>query len=202
VYYARIIGQADVKPVSNVFTFQRLARPTPDPDDFAAATLLAATLAAQWPTLATELLHTVYTGNEVSVYALNSPLMPAVTHALVAPGGRPADQHFLQVAGLIRHTVFRRGRGSTGHTYLSPVASTDVTVNGDQMKDFWVANANTDFHAMITNTLNAMNSAFPGPWTYVQLSKQTFGGVYGKIFEITNSEAVVPASSQKRRLGR
>jgi hypothetical protein len=103
---------------------------------------------------------------------------------------------------MIKHTVFRRGKGSQSRTFLGPIGDVDITVNGDQMQSFWVANANTDFHAMITNTINAMNTGFPGDWSHVQLSKQTYGGVYGRTFEITASNAETLISSQRRRLAR
>ncbi len=201
-YYVRVEGQADAKPVSNVLTFLRQARPTPDPDDFAAATALATNVAAGWSTLASDCLHTVYTGNEVVVYALNSPLMPAIRTGLAAPGGRIGAQSFIQVAGVVKHVVSRRGKGSQSRTFLSPLSDSDITVNGDQVTAGWVTRADADWFALINNTVTAMNAAFPGPWSYVQLSKQTFGGVYGKIFGITASSAETLISSQRRRLGR
>lgn len=201
-YYARIVGQADAREVSNVFTFLRQARPTPDPDDFAAATLLATTLSNEWPQMALDALHTVYTGNEVQVYALNSPLAPAIRHPMTAPGGRIGAQSFIQVAGIIKHVVERRGRGSQSRTFLSPLSDSDITVNGDQVTSGWVSRVNTDIAALLTNTITVMNAAFPGPWSYMQLSKQTFGGVYGKVFNITASGAETLISSQRRRLGR
>lgn len=201
-YYVRVEGQADSKPVSNVLTFLRQARPTPDPDDFAAATQLATEVTSFWPQLASDALHTVYTGNEVVVYALNSPLMPAIRTPLVAPGGRIGPMSFIQVAGIVKHVVSRRGKGSQSRTFLSPLSDSDITVNGDQVSSGWTSRVNADWAALIGGTISAMNSAFPGPWSYVQLSKQTFAGVYGRTFQITASGAETLISSQRRRLGR
>jgi hypothetical protein len=199
VYYARIEAHADARPVSNIMTWTINHTPATPLEDTGYAQQLAAQIANEWPTIANDLLASVYVGEQVAVYPLGSPLVPAQLHALVAPGGRvPTARHFLQVAGLIKHTVIRRGKGSQGRTFLSPLADIDISVNGDQMNAPWIANAQSDWTAMINHITTNLGTITGFTWQYAQLHKKAPGAT----FPIFSSTAETLITSSRRRLGR
>ena len=77
VYYARAIGTADLRPVSNVFTYKKSGVPLASPDDPTNALAVSNAVAAFYPALADAAFHVVYTGTEVATYPLGSPILPA-----------------------------------------------------------------------------------------------------------------------------
>lgn len=198
VYYARINALANTRPVSNILVFKKDGLVLNDPTDAANSGHVATAIAAEWPNIAINLLHQDYVGVNVQCYPLGSVLTPAFTASLLAPGGDTSASSFLQVAGSIKHTVYRRGKGSQSHTYLSPVGTGQVSANGETMTSAWVSAAQSHFPNFITTVLADLNAASPGTWTNVQLSRLGTGATY----PVVNYIAEAPVSSQKRRLGR
>lgn len=201
VYYARVEATADLKQITNIFAWQKAGMVVNDPADAANAAQVAQIVAARWPIMQPE-LHVTYTGVQVAVYPLGSNLLPAATHALSMTGTSIGAIHYKQLAGRVKHTVSRRGRGSQHSSYLSPMSDNDITVNGDQVTPAWRASAASDFNAFLVNTLSDLNIAMPGTWTHVQVSKFQNKAYVGRAFPILSSVVQVELSSQRRRLGR
>lgn len=202
VYYARIEATCDTKPITNIVAFKKAGLVVNDPADALNAAAVAIAVSSNWPAVPTALLDTNYTGVQVSVYPLGSVLVPAATHSLVAPGGRTGPERFVQVAGRIKHTVARRGRGSQHSTHLSPISTDDINAAGDQLISSWVSAANSAWNTFIADTLTGVNSASPGTWTYVQVSKFQNKVYTGASYPILSSAAQALIGSQRRRLGR
>lgn len=200
VYYARVIAHSDLHPISNVFTFLKAGLTLASAEDLTNAQAVSNAIAAHWMPWANDLLATTYAAEKASTYALGSPLLPAQETPISGGGTRTGTNHYDQVAGLLKHTVIRRGKGSQSRTFLSPLADVDITVNGDQMTSTWLGNASSFGTSFITPMIASLNIASPGTWTYVQLSKGTFGGVYGKTFPMGTTTPDTAVSSQRRRL--
>lgn len=201
-YYARAVGDADGKQVTNVFTFQHPATPLGDATDAFNASVVAAAVAAHFPTLASQILHLVYNSVEADCYPLGSPLVPKQTHAMTGGGGVAGAKHLIQVAAAVKHTVTRRGRGSQSHTYFSPLSIDSITVNGDQLVPTAIAALTGNFTPFINDVIAQCQSSVPGVWNYVQLSKFHNKIYTPNVFPITGSVPETLISSQKRRLGR
>ncbi len=198
VFYGIISGHAAGKPVSNIFCLASPGFILTDPRDTTAALTMATSFGTHWGGVATALIADNYTATQAKVYPLGSPLLPAQISSFVAPGGITTGYSFLQVAGLIKHTVIRRGRGSQSHTFISPLSELSVTTDGTAVTNAWVLAADAAFPAFMNAVVADMQALYPTGWQYVQLSKKPTP----RVFEIHDSSADVPISSQDRRLGR
>lgn len=195
VYYARVNALSDGKPVSNIFVFVKSGEPLGSGADASNSGIVATAVANWWPQVATNLLHQDYTAYNVQCYPLGSPLTPAFVSAFTAAGGNTSSQSFRQVAGEIKHNVYRRGKGSQGRTLLSPIGADQIETDGDNLTDAWVTSAQTHFTSFITNALVDIEVASPGSWHYAQLSRLGAGATYA----VVNSTAEKLARSQNRR---
>ncbi len=200
-YYARIEATCDTKQITNIVAFRKAGVALADPTDTANALAVTTAIIARWPIMANE-LHVSYTAVQVATYALGSPLVPAQVAPLVMTGASPGTEHFKQVAGRIKHTVTRRGRGSQHSSYISPMSADDVTSNGEQVTSGWRTSAAADYTAFVSNTLLDLAGSSPGTWTHGQVSKFQNKVLTPNFFPIVASVPQLLVSSQRRRLGR
>lgn len=201
VYYARIEGVCDTKQVTNIVSFKKDGVVLTDPADAANAGHVAVALATAWPDMAPN-IHVSYTGVQVSVYALGSPLIPAAVTPLTMTGGAAGTEHFKQVAGRIKHTVTRRGRGSQHSTYISPMSADDVTSNGEEVTTGWKTSCTTNYASFVSDALLSLAFSSPGTWTKGQTSKFQNKVLTPAFYPIVASVPQLLVSSQRRRLGR
>jgi hypothetical protein len=197
VHYGRVVGTWEGLPSTNILSFQVSPAAVLQPDDTADAAAVALALATHWPTFVAAVFPAQYTASEAVVYPLGHPTAPAVTHAMAAagiPGTTPSTGH---TAALVKHTVYRRGKGSQSRTFLTPVNSVVVTADGLSLTAGAVAGIALDWNNMLLAILNDLNAYRPG-WTYVQVSKKGTGASY----PITGSNVEVPLSTQRRRVRR
>ena len=202
VYYCRITGEYGGRPNGQVFTFQTDSPPTVGPADSVAAGFVGVTLNAKWDNFAA-VEHVVgYTGLQVQVYPLHSPLEPAFTVASGAAGGATGAIAPLQVARVVRHNVSRRGRGSQSRSYLSPVIASIVEADGITITPSFVSTLTAHWDTLIGDTLTALNAGGLGSWSYVQLGKGTTLHPTPGTYAITSSEAEPLLSTIRRRTRR
>lgn len=195
VYYCRINALSDGKPVSNIFVFKNDVPPTSEAQDATWSSYVASSVASNWSSVATYLLHQDYTAYDVQCYPLGHPTLPAFVSAFTATGGNTSTQSFRQIAGEVKHNVYRRGKGSQGRTLLSPIGADQLETDGDNLIDAWVTSAQTHFPSFITNTLIQIESLVTGSWDYVQLSRLGSGATY----PVVNSTPQKLVRSQNRR---
>jgi hypothetical protein len=196
VYMSIVHGTADSVPVSNIFVWQKAGVPTGDPADTANAQAVSNEVSNHWPGVQ-QYLHQVYVPTETATYALGSPLVPAQIAPITPAAGDLGPEHFKQIAALVKHTVIRRGKGSQSRTFLSPLSSADITINGDQVTTTWRGNVQVAFDSFVAATISGLAVTSPGTWTYVQLSKKL-----SRTFPIAASLVETKVSSQRRRLPR
>lgn len=198
VFYARVNAIANLKPVSNILVFKKDGISVGDANDAVNSSHVATAIGTWWPFLAASLLHQSYVGVNVQCYPLGSPALPPFVSAMTAAGGSTTTSSFLQVAGVVKHNIYRRGRGSQGRTFLSPVGTDQVGTDGITMTSTWVTNATSHWSSLITNVLVDLGIASSGTWSYVQLSRLGTGATY----PVVNSIGEANVGSQDRRLGR
>lgn len=197
VYYCIVRGTADARPISNIFVFQTDTPPSTPAADAALSSDVATAVAAHWPGVAAD-LHVSYTGVEVACYPLGHPTLPAFLSSFTGNGVIAGATGLKQVAALVHHTVYRRGKGSQSRTFLSPLSINSLDSTGEQLTSSEHGNLQTDFGTFITGVLAALNALSAGFFTYVQLSKKGAGTTY----PIVNSTVDILVASQDRRLGR
>lgn len=196
VYYCRINALSDGDPISNIFVFKTDTPAGSEATDALWSGYVASSVATNWSSVASNLLHQDYTAYNVQCYPLGHPTLPAFVSAFTAAGGDTSAQSFRQVAGEIKHNIYRRGKGSQGRTLLSPIGTGQLETDGDNMTDAWVTSAQSHFPSFITNTIIQIESLAGGLWSYVQLSRLGSGATY----PVVNSTAEKLVRSQRRRL--
>jgi hypothetical protein len=202
VYYARIEGLVEGFPSSNVFTFQQTPAAATGPADVTVAGQVAFSIAANWQASMLPVLSSLYNMEQVSCYALNTPLAPKVVFADATAGAVTGAITSLSTAVAISHTVSRRGRGSQSRTFLTPVVASQMAADGRELIDTDQAAISTAFGHFITNTLAELVTSAGPSWEYVQLSKGKLPAPVGATFQITGSACERLLSTQRRRVRR
>jgi hypothetical protein len=195
-------GTASGKSISNTFAFFKPGMTLDDPADEAQALSLSLAFASAWPTFASVALHDSYATVDCHVYAMGSPLLPAQVTAISAAGGDGGSQAFLQLAVLVREHVTRRGKGSQSRKFFSPISQDTMDPTGMTFLGPYQSAVIGNYDDMIAAIITYMVAAHAGAWSEVQISKKTFGGVYGRLFPITGHSVDPNVTSQRRRLGR
>lgn len=170
-------GHWNAQPSGNTFCWKTDVVPSSDAIDSANADLLAASLHTRLNVLYNSCLQNTYVGDLVKVYPLGSPLVPPSTAVNSSTGGISGQLAPAPTTMVIRHEVNRRGRGSQGHTSLSPVSMNWVHSDGLVLEttnvDIVTAAWNT-FVADVTTDTAATSAA----GKFVQLSTKGSGAVY------------------------
>ncbi len=198
-YYGRTVGQADSRQISNVWTFTKAGVSLGDASDGANAGVVTNALVAHWPALAAASLTDAYSCTDAGCYALGSPLVPRVDAPMVGSGSGVFHTGTFVTAALIKHEVFRRGRGSQSASHLSPIPAAGITADGLSLTTSYRNGVQAAFDTFLTNVLVDLVTASPGVWKYVQLSKVHGGAPAPATYEILGSVVESLVSSQKRR---
>jgi len=119
------------------------------------------------------------TGVDSRVYALGHATLPAAVGHATHNGAGSGALAAASAAAVIRHQVDRRGRGSQGHTAISPLENSELDGTGDTVTDAFVTNVTSDFENFIGDTITAWEADVPSiGLAYVQLSRKGTGATY------------------------
>lgn len=143
------------------------------------AQTIADSLCARWNSNMLADYPSSVTGTDSRVYALEFPAMPAVFgHASgTASGG--AGEAPPAVAAVLRHHVFRRGRGSQSHTAISPLLLSQLNADHNGVNAAFITNRTIDFENFIGEVQGDFTTATSGgEIAFVQLSKKGAGATY------------------------
>lgn len=179
VYYGYVYMTFQGRRVGSTFTFKASSPPPDQPTDEQWAQFVADALVLSWNTNMMPRYDGGVTGTTARVYPLGHPLAPASVSITAATGSAFGDQAAVAAAAVIRHTVHRRGRGSQGHTAISPLQRTEVTTDGQSVTAAFITNMNSDFGDFIGGVQAAWNTDVPSiGLAYVQLSRVGAGATY------------------------
>lgn len=179
VYYAYVFMTFQGRRVGSTFTFKTSSPPPDEPTDLQWSQFIADALPTAWNTDMIPRYPLGTTGTDARVYALGHPLLPAATANAVGAGAQSGAVAAVSAAAVIRHTVRRRGRGSQGHTAISPLCIAEIDGTGETVTDAFVTNVTSDFENFIGAVQAAWNTDVPSTGlAYVQLSRVGAGATY------------------------
>jgi hypothetical protein len=163
----------------STFTFHDPGPVLDAPNGAINAQIIADALPTAWNSNMISRYPTGVTGTDSRVYDLAHPTNPAVFGHATASGSGGTDVAPVSAAAIIRHSVFRRGRGSQGHTAISPLNRIEVTADGSQVTSAFITNVTSDFENFIAAVQAAYTTATDGgSIDYVQLSRKGSGAIY------------------------
>lgn len=199
VYYGYVWMSYLGRRTGSVFTFKSTDATTDPAIDAANAQFLADALVTSWITNMLPRYPTAVTGTNSRVYALGHPLVPAA-FSFTSSGGAGGDTvAAVPACAVIRHTVFRRGRGSQSHTAISPLQRSEITIDGTSLDPAFITNVTSDFENFIADTISGYTTLGGGGiLDYVQLSKKGSGATY----LITSNQAEPLVGTERSRTGR
>lgn len=179
VYYGYVYMTFQARRVGSTFTFKTSSPPPDEATDLQWSQYIADALVAAWNTDMIARYPSGTTGTDSRVYALGHPLLPpAVSHAS-GSGSGGSNVAAVSAAAVIKHQVRRRGRGSQGHTAISPLVPTEIDSTGETVTDAFITNMNADFGNFIGAVQAQWNTDVPATGlSYVQLSKVGAGATY------------------------
>lgn len=198
VYLARVIGSWEGLPSTNLFCLKNVPPVASGSPDVAAAQAVAFAISVDWAPFAAAAFPPQYVATEVSCYPLNTPTAPAQVVSFSAPGENGTEPAVVSTSVLIKHVVDRRGRGSQGRTFLSPVPSGSVTADGKSVVETTRTLIETQFGVFTAGVVSALSAMPGGAWSFDQLSKVGTGASY----PILSSTVEGALSTQRRRVRR
>jgi hypothetical protein len=175
------------------------AVPETDPaNDAIKAQHVADALVSSWNANMLPRYPTAVHGTDSRVYALGHPLVPPAFSNSPATGAGGSTVAGVAQAAVIRHNVFRRGRGSQSHTAISPLQDSEVSNDGTSVTSAFVTNLNSDFGNFIGGVQAAFTAATSGDTiSYVQVSKRLH-----RTFDITSSSTETLLGTERSRTSR
>lgn len=199
VYYGRVMGEWEGLPSDNTFCFKTSAPPVDETADQIRAGQVAQSLALAWRDQFISAMIPTYTMQGASMYPLGHPLVPAQVSPLIDVGTLVGPPGPAASAVMIRHNVNRRGKGSQGRSFISPLDLNRMTADGKSIAPASVLEFTTKWNAVVNATIADLLTFFPSEsFFYVQLSKKGAGATYS----ITDSNAESKLSTQRRRARR
>lgn len=179
VYYCYVYMTFQGRRVGSTFAF-KAASPPPDEDtDAAWSQFIANALPPAWNTDMLPRYPTAVSGTDARVYALGHPVLPAATAHTTGAGAAGGGIAAVSAAAVIRHTVRRRGRGSQGHTAVSPLLIAEIDNSGQNVTVAFQTNVTADFENFIAAVQASWNTNVPTTGlAYVQLSRVGAGATY------------------------
>ena len=199
VYYCHLTGTNAGLPTGNVFTFLASVPPVDAVVDQAWAQEIANDIPLEWSTTVGPAYPNDVAGWDCRVYALGHPVLPAVFGHTTGGGADTGLLAPVSAAGIIRHSVMRRGRGSQSHSAISPLPQGAISDDGRSLTDGFRVALGEEFNNFIEAVI-ADFSAFTGgaAISYVQLSKLGSGATY----PITSSSAETLLGTERSRTPR
>jgi len=198
VYYARVHGTFEGLPSTNILSFKLTPAPGSLLEDSNNADIVATRIATNWVSFATSAYSTSYTAGEVTCYPLGSPTLPAAVATMSAAGGFSAPLIATSTAALISHKVIRRGRGSQGRTFITPLENSLITADGKSLTNTYQGLLQTAWDTFISTTISDIGAATGDAVLYGQVSKKGAGAFY----PIVGSTVESTLSTQRRRARR
>jgi hypothetical protein len=199
VYYGYVWMTYLGRKTGSVFTFKAEVPPADAANDALYAQYVADALVSSWNTNMLPRYPGAVVGTDSRVYALGHPTIPPVfAHA---SGGGTAGGAVAPVAAaaVIKHNVFRRGRGSQSHTAISPLLDAEISTDGTSVTAAFITNMNSDFGDFIGGVQAAFETASGGAVIdYVQLSRKGAGATY----PITSSATEALLGTERSRTAR
>jgi len=179
VYYCYVFMTFQGRRVGSTVAF-KTSSPPPDSDtDLAWSQFLADALPPAWNTDMIPRYPTGVSGTDSRVYPLGHPTLPAATSHATGAGAQSGAVAAVSAAAVIGHRVRRRGRGSQGHTAISPLCIAEIDGTGETVTDAFVTNVTSDFENFIAAVQAAWAVDVPATGlAYVQLSKVGAGATY------------------------
>ena len=179
VYYSYVYMTFEGRRVGSTFTFKTSTPPPDEATDLQWSQFIADALPPAWNTDMIPRYPYGLTGTSSRVYALGHPLLPAAVSFAAGAGAVNANVAPVAAAAVIRHTVRRRGRGSQGHTQISPLMASEIDGTGETVTDAFVTNVTSDFGNFIAAVHAAWAVDVPAVGlAYVQLSRKGAGATY------------------------
>ncbi len=198
VYYGYVWMTYLGNRCGSVFTFLDAAPETDPANDALKAQYVADGLVASWNTNMLPRYPNTVVGTDSRVYALGHPLVPPAFANAPQNGASSPTVAGVAQAAVIRHNVFRRGRGSQSHTAISPLTASEVSVDGSSVTAAFITNMNSDFGNFIGDVQAAFTAATGGDTiTYRQLSRRL-----STTFEITSSATETLLGTERSRTAR
>lgn len=196
VYYGYVYMAFESRRYGSTFTFKAATPPADAPTDGQWAQFLANGLATAWGTNMMPRYPAGVTGVDSRVYALGHATLPAAVGHAAHNGANSGAIAAASAAAVIRHQVTRRGRGSQGHTAISPLMAAELDGTGDTITDGLQIALTSDFGDFITDVLASWATDVPAiALQYVQLSRVGAGTTY----EITSSYAEKLLGTERSR---
>lgn len=179
VYYGYLWMLHNGLKCGSTFTFKTAAGAGSTADAAFNAQVIADSLAAQWSSIMVPHYPNSVTGTNSRVYPLQYPALPAAFGFSAHTGSGGIDEAPPAVAAVLRHFVVRRGRGSQGHTAMSPLLIADLSPDRSSVTAAFITNRTNDFQDFI----GAVQADFTatgigGDLEFVQLSKKGAGATY------------------------
>ncbi len=179
VYYSYVYMSFQGRRIGSTFSFKTASPPADEATDLQWSQFIADALPTAWNTDMLPRYPDTVSGTSSRVYALGHPVLPAAVATATAAGASSASIMPTASAAVIRHTVRRRGRGSQGHTQISPLLNGEVTTDGQSVTDSFVTNVTNDFENFIAAVQAAWAVDVPAVGlAYVQLSRKGAGATY------------------------
>lgn len=199
VYYGSTLCQFDGLPMGNIFAWQVDPIPATGTPDLTRAGVIATSLATNFVTQLLPVLSDHLTGCDSKVYALGTPLAPAVTATSSGTGGVSGAIGPTMTVALVKRTVARRGRGSQSFSRLGPLNILQIDTGGKNLTTTFRTALDVAYANFISQVEIDYVAAFPGETIgEVQVSKIGTGAVY----QITANATETALSSQRRRTRR
>jgi hypothetical protein len=179
VYYCALWGVYETRRTGITLAFKASVSATTAAVDAVRVQELADALTSSWNTTMGPLYPTGVTGWSSRVYGLEFPLNPAGLGSTTGGGANGGVVAPVSAAAIVRHTVFRRGRGSQSHSAISPLPAASVTDDGTSLRSGPILDITTEYEDFI-GAVQAATAAAATPFsvTYVQLSKKGTGATY------------------------
>lgn len=198
VYYGYVWMTYLGNKCGSVFTWLDALPETDPANDAIKAQAVADALVSSWNTNMLPRYPSTVLGTDARVYALGHPAVPPQFSNTPSNGGVGGAVAGVAQAAVIRHNVFRRGRGSQSHTAISPLADSEVTVDGSSVTAAFITNMNSDFGNFIGGVQDAYTTLTSGDTiSYVQLSKKL-----ATTFAITGSNVETLLGTERSRTAR
>lgn len=179
VYYTYVWMLHNGLKCGSTFTFKTDAPAASIGEASANAQLIADSLANQWSTIMVPHYPNSVTGTNSRVYALQYPTLPAAFGFTAHTGSGGIDEAPPAVAAVLRHHVVRRGRGSQGHTAMSPLLLADLTPDRANVTAAFITNRTNDFQDFIGAVqADFLAGGAGGDLSFVQLSRKGDGATY------------------------
>lgn len=199
VYYGYVYMTFQSRRVGSIFAWKAASPPPDQATDALWASFVADALVSSWNTNMLPRYDNGVDGTTARVYALGHPVLPAAISFTAASGAVSGAIAPVSSAAVIRHTVQRRGRGSQGHTAISPLMQSEITGDGQSVTSAFVTNVTTDFGDFVGGVQASWATNVPSVGlAYVQLSRKGAGATY----PVTSSQVESLLGTERSRTAR